>query len=280
MDNSTVKIDDNDRLSDVGLDSLRRLAVVSAIEEQLGIYIAESEINQTTTLKALRRMVAQGSHVEVADRRPVWQYQKTIRWIGSILRETVVRGLLRLCLKIEVEGQQNLKNLKQPAIFIFNHVDGFDGPVVYQALPRTIRNKLAVAAADDVLRQHKLLTLAARLGYAGYNLNRENAILASLEYTTVLMDRGWNIAMAPEGHISRNGKLQPFKLGIGLLAVETGALIVPVKTFGLAGTMPLNKNWPQHFSHVKVKIGEPVVIAKNTSYQKATKQLYRLMKKL
>jgi long-chain acyl-CoA synthetase len=280
LDNPRAIINEKDRLSDIGIDSLRRLAVVSAIEENLGIYIPESKIDQTTTLKGLRKLVDHGNHVEVAIKRPNWQFNKFVRLVGNLLRETVVRGLLRFFVKIHVEGRENIENLESPAIYMFNHVDGFDSPVIYQALPKNIRDRLAVAAADDVLKRHKMLTFIARLSFAGYNLNRTDTILSSLEYTSELIDKGWNIAIAPEGQVSKNGRLQHFKSGTGLLAVETGVLIVPIKTFGLAGTMPLDKKWPQHFSQVTVKIGSPVVFDKSQSYKKATKKLYKIMKKM
>ena len=280
LDDPKCEINEKDRLSDIGLDSLRRLAMVSAIEEQLSIYIPESKIDQKTTLKDLRKLIAHGSHVENKVKRPKWQFNKTVRLAGVTLRETLARALVRIYIKIDVEGRENICNLDQPAIFIFNHVDAYDVPVLYQALPRNIRNKVAVAAADDVLDNHKVLTLVARLGYASYNLDRNGMILSSLEYTSDLIDKGWSIAMAPEGHVSKDGRLQHFKSGIGLLAVETGVPIVLVKTIGLAGTLPLDKKWPQHSSRVVVKIGPPIIFDKNTSYNKATKKLYKVMKKL
>ncbi|MCK9641670.1 MAG: AMP-binding protein [Prolixibacteraceae bacterium] len=280
LDDSRAIISEKDRLADVGIDSLRRLAVISLIEEQLGISIPESKIDKTTTLSDLRKLVVHGSHVESSNKRPSWQYSKPIRIIGNMLRETLVRGLIRIYVKTTVEGTENLAGLKQPAIFIFNHVDSFDAPVVYQSLPKAIRDNLAVAGADDMLVRHMVLTLVSRLFYAAFNLNRQDNILPSLEYTVSLLDKGWNIAIAPEGHVSKDGKLQKFKSGIGLLAVETGLPVVIVKTSGLAGTLPLDKKWPQHFSHVTVKIGQPIQFSQNTSYEKAAKQLHKLMAKL
>ncbi|MEI6237189.1 MAG: AMP-binding protein [Candidatus Saccharibacteria bacterium] len=276
-----VAIKDSDGLADIGLDSLKRLAVLSMIEEQLGIYIPESKIDKHTTLKTLRKLVAKGSHTQVNSKRPKWQFNKVIRLVGVAFRATVVRGLLRLCVKIEkVEGAENLNGLDGPAIYIFNHVDSFDVPVVYKALPKKIRDNLAAAAADDVMKRHKILTFASRLGFVAYNLDRLKMILPSLEYTAELLEKGWSIAIAPEGHVSKDGHLQSFKSGIGLLAVETGVPIIPIKTFGLAGTLPLDKKWPQKFSHVTVRIGQPLIIDRHTSYEKATKRLYKAMKKL
>jgi long-chain acyl-CoA synthetase len=281
LDNPKIVIGDKDRLSDIGLDSLRRLAVLSMIEEQLGIYVPESNINKNTTVQSLKKLAAKGSHVDTNIKRPKWQFNKIIRFIGILFRNTIAQGLLRLCVKVDsVEGIENLKDIKEPAIYIFNHVDSFDAPVIYRSLPKQIRNKLAVAAADDVMKRHKVLTFVSRLGYAAFNLDRQDMILPSLEYTVGLIEKGWNIAIAPEGHVSKDGRLQHFKSGIGLLAVETRAPIIPVKTIGLAGTLPLDKKWPQKFSHVKVKIDKPVYFDKNNSYNRATKQLYKIMKKL
>jgi long-chain acyl-CoA synthetase len=281
LDNQKTVISDGDRLADIGLDSLKRLAVLSMIEEQLGVHIPETKIDKNTTIKNLRKLIAKGSHAQTNVKRPKWQFNKTVRFLGSIFRETVARGLLRLCVKIvKVEGLDSLKNINSPAIYIFNHVDSFDVPVVYRVLPRRIRDKIAVAAADDVMKRHMLLTITSRLGYAAYNLDRLETILPSLEYTASLIDKGWSIAIAPEGHVSKNGHLQNFKSGIGLLAVETGVPIIPIKTIGLAGTLPLDKKWPQKFSRVTVKIGSPITINKNLSYEKATKQLHKAMKRL
>jgi long-chain acyl-CoA synthetase len=191
-----------------------------------------------------------------------------------------MRGILRTFIKTKVYGKENLSSLKQPAIFIFNHVDACDALVIYQSLPRQIRNHLAGAAADDMLLDHKVLTFGARLACASYNLNRQDNVLPSLEYTAGLLDKGWNIAIAPEGHVSKNGQLQKFKSGIGLLAVETGVPVVPVKTYGLAGTLPLDKRWPQKHAKVRVHIGAPVVFNKNISYEKAARTLHKVLKKL
>jgi long-chain acyl-CoA synthetase len=276
-----LAIKDSDKLAEIGLDSLRRMSLASMIEEQLNVVVDESKIGINTSVKDLRKLIKKGGHVKKVQKRPNWGYNRSIRFIGNVLRETLVRGLMRLYVKIDkVEGREYLTNLTSPAIFIFNHVDGFDGSVVYQSLPLRFRNHLAAAAADDMLIKHKLLSFATRLLFAGFNLSRKNDILPSLEYTAKLIDNGWNIALAPEGKISKTGQLQTFKTGIGLLAVETGMPIVPVKTFGLKGTMPLDKNWPQKHSKVIVKIGEPIVIDRKMSYQKATEKLHKALDKL
>jgi len=181
---------------------------------------------------------------------------------------------------VSVEGVEGLADFKGPALFIFNHSDDFDGPVVYHALPRKIRTRLAVATADDVLRDHKLLALLARVCFAGFSFARSEPYLPSLEYVGEMVDRGWNVLISPEGRLSTTGRLQPFKSGIGLLAVSLGVPVIPIKTIGLAGTVPLHAKWPKRRSRVTVRIGQPMCFGPRMNYDDVTEALYRAVEDL
>lgn len=280
LNQPNAKFKEADRLADIGLDSLRRLNVIALIEEQLGISIAEEQVTQITTVAELRNLVSQSDQVESVYTQPTWPFQKWIRFFGNGLRETVIHGIVRIWVKLDVEGQDNLGNISLPALFIFNHTDDFDGPVVYQALPHYIRKRLSVAAADDVLREHKVLAFIVRLGFAGFNFARTEPYMPSLEYVCKLVDMGRCVVLAPEGRLSTTYQLQPFKSGIGLLAVNLGIPVVPMKTFGLSGTVPLHAKWPKHRSHVTVRIGQPVYFNRQTSYESATLRLHNIMEML
>jgi len=163
---------------------------------------------------------------------------------------------------------------------MYNHVDNLDGPVAFRALPRKYRNHLSVAQAGDFMHDHRFVAWGARLCFAAYSFARQAPFLPSLEYTAKLVDKGWNIAMFPEGKIARTPNLRPFKSGIGLLAVELGVPIVPIKTKGLYGTLPLHASWPKKRSTVTVTIGKPVTFTHETSYDEATHQLEKIMREL
>lgn len=280
LDKPTVIVKDTDRMVDVGLDSLKRLVIVSLIEEQLSIAVSESQITAQTTLTELRDLVEQGSPAEPPSKRPHWQFNPTIRRVGNILREIIASNLVGIWVHQQTEGVEHLKDLNGPCIYIFNHVDDFDAPVLYKGLPWRIRKHLAIAMAEDVTTDHKILAFISRLGFASFNFARHEPYMPSLEYLSTLIDKGWNVALSPEGRISPNGKLMPFKTGVGLLAVELGVPIVPVKTIGLHGTVPIHSKWPKKFSRVTVRIGEPVQFDQEVSYDQATTQLHDVMERL
>jgi long-chain acyl-CoA synthetase len=273
-------IKDSDKLADLGLDSLRRLTVISQIETQLGISTAEEKINQSTTVASLRKLLSQGSQLQPPIKRPKWTFNRLVRTLGNGLREVVLRGLLRIWVKLTIQGRQNLDGLDTPAIYIFNHTDDFDILVVYNSLPHRIRKKLTVASADDVLTAHKVLALIARLCFAGFNLNRFEPYLPSLMYTAELIDQGWSVVLSPEGRLSASGELLPFKLGVGLLAVNLGVPIVPLKTIGLTGTVPLHAKWPKKHSKVTVRIGKPQIYDSKADYTEVTNDLQHIIEDL
>ena len=61
----------------------------------------------------------------------------------------------------------------------------------------------------------------------------------------------------PEGGRSQNGKLRPFKRGVGMLALESGAPLLPVRIEGSFGVLPKGGFFLKRHS-VHVRIGPPI----------------------
>jgi hypothetical protein len=56
-----------------------------------------------------------------------------VRLLGDGIREVVIGAIVGTWVRMSVEGQDQLDDLDTPALYMFNHSDDFDGPVVYQA---------------------------------------------------------------------------------------------------------------------------------------------------
>ncbi|HUD08069.1 MAG TPA: AMP-binding protein [Candidatus Saccharimonadales bacterium] len=280
IDEPNASVKDYDQLADIGLDSLRRLNIIALIEDQLNVQVPEDKLTSSTTVAELRKLISNGSKAETPHQRPKWPYWRWVRFAGNGFRECLINLIVRIWVKTRVEGRSNLDNLDTPALFIFNHTDDFDGPIIYRALPYQIRKRSAVAAADDVLREHKILAFIIRFCFAGFNFARKEPYMPSLEYVSEMIDRGWNVVLAPEGRLSTTAELQPFKSGIGLLAVSLGVPVVAIKTFGLSGTVPLHAKWPKKRSQVTLRIAQPVIFDDNVTYDDATEKLQGIMENL
>jgi long-chain acyl-CoA synthetase len=276
----TKVVHDADQLDDLGLDSLRRLSVAADLEERVGVSVADEKMTPSTTVGELRALVAEGSPADPTASPPTWPYQREVRVFGNAVRDHAIARIVQHWVTLDIEGADSLSLVTEPSIFIFNHSDDFDGPVIYQSLPPEIRDHLAVATGADVLDDHRALAFIVRLCFAGFAFARSEPFMPSLGYVGQMIDRGWHVLIAPEGRLSTNGELQDFKSGIGLLAVNLGAPVVPMRTIGLSGTVPLHAKWPKKHSHVTVRIGEPMRFEPTADYEVATSTLHDIVANL
>ena len=66
--------------------------------------------------------------------------------------------------------------LTTSALFIFNHSDDFDVPVLFASLPPKIRRRLSVAVGANIIDDHPILAFVSRFFYAGFAFARRPAV--------------------------------------------------------------------------------------------------------
>jgi long-chain acyl-CoA synthetase len=90
-----------------------------------------------------------------------------------------------------------------------------------------------------------------------FPFSRSGNIRASLERCGELADEGWSILIFPEGTRSPDGRLLPFKSGIGLLARGLHVPVIPLAVEGGAAVLPKGAAWPRRGS-VSIRVGRPI----------------------
>jgi long-chain acyl-CoA synthetase len=90
-------------------------------------------------------------------------------------------------------------------------------------------------------------------------IERDEISLAGLRQIRSILSRGEPILIFPEGTRSRAGTLQPFKPGIGLIAHDTGAPIVPALIEGTYSALPPGKTLPRK-NRITVTFGPPIIM--------------------
>jgi 1-acyl-sn-glycerol-3-phosphate acyltransferase len=97
--------------------------------------------------------------------------------------------------------------------------------------------------------------------FGAFPVRRTEADLAALRQATELIEEGRTLIMFPEGTRSRTGGLTKAHPGTGLLALRTGAPIVPV---AVTGTFGVSWPWiflkPYSIKRVTVTFGEPFTL--------------------
>jgi 1-acyl-sn-glycerol-3-phosphate acyltransferase len=106
---------------------------------------------------------------------------------------------------------------------------------------------------------------------AGYvKIDRSNRVSAfkSIDQVAAKMKNGVSVMIFPEGTRSEDGNVQPFKKGGFVMAVDTGAPIVPVILRGTRSIMTKG-SWRIHPGDVTMSIEKPI---DTTGYTRDTKE--------
>ena len=90
-----------------------------------------------------------------------------------------------------------------------------------------------------------------------FPLPQSQGFSGSLKYMGRLADAGVNILIFPEGGHSRDGKMKPFQLGLGIMVKELGIPVVPVKISGTEQVLPPGARFPKR-GQVTVTFGKPL----------------------
>jgi len=125
---------------------------------------------------------------------------------------------------IQVRGLENVPQ-EGPIILAANHISLLDPPLVGVVVYRVRFPRFL--AKEELFRVPLFGRLFRHLG--AIPLNRGRGDLGAIRRATqVLKDQGCMI-LFPEGTRSKTGKPRPPKSGVGFLARETGALVVPTR---------------------------------------------------
>jgi long-chain acyl-CoA synthetase len=258
--------------TDLKLDSLGRVELLSALEDRYQVQIDEAAITAATTVADLESIIAEGSGAATAQYPyPRWSQRFPVTWLRVMVFYLLLLPLTRLMAWPRVRGREHLRNLRGPVLFISNHVTMTDQSLIQAALPGRFRRRLAIAMEGERLRSYRhppeqlawFTRLRLKLQYVllvallnVFPLPQQSGFRRSFSFLGETMDRGWSVLVFPEGRRTEDGRMAPFRSGIGLLATSVEAPVVPVRIDGLFEL----KQRRQYFARpgrVSVTFGEP-----------------------
>jgi long-chain acyl-CoA synthetase len=217
---------------------------------------------------------------------PRWPWWPVIFAVRAGFLEGVMRPLLWLALSPRIAPRIPLA---RPSLLIANHLTAFDVPVILYALTSNDRDHVAVAMSGELLtgwrrgkaERHRLASVLTPLAYwlvsALFNvfpLPRGAGLRQSFAHAGEAMDKGYHVLVFPEGRRSRDGRLQPFEPGIGLLAQESEVPVQPILVEGLKRVK--GEKWLDRRT-VAVRLGEPLAMEPGEEPQSFTRRLEAAM---
>lgn len=261
-------------VADLGLTSIGRLELVTLMEQEFRIDLDDSLIGPQTRLSDLRQMVTERGHRPAPDRARLWTNSRWCRFVRMAFDACVNYPLFRLFVRLEVRGLEHLEGLESPVFFTANHVSYLDQPAVMFALPRRWRYCTATAAWEEFFfvnfkgpfsRAWKRFTWEyGSIALNLFPLPQSDGFRRSLRFMGRLVDRSVNILIFPEGERSSDGRMRPFKPGLGMMVKELGIPVVPVAISGLERVFPRGARFPR-LGRVVVTFGSPLSFANSSA---------------
>ena len=264
------------RLGDLGLDSLGRVELLSAIEDELGAYIDESLVSPDTTVGELETMVGEASGTRAETRFVTWPLGPIAAVARELFLQLIIFPLYHLFWRVRAVGQEGIRGIRQPVIVAANHhfgneTFGFDPAALWMALPRELRLKTCTAGEEHAVFDRPIRGFLARLVNA-FPLSKSGNVRGSLEYIGRLLDLGWSVLIFPEGKLTLGGPMQPFLGGTGLVAVEGGTPVVPIYVHVERECILQRRGGPWRGAFT-MYIGEPLEFSPGSSPIEATERI-------
>lgn len=139
-------------------------------------------------------------------------------------------------------------------ILMSNHTSLYDIPLIFIALPGSIR----MIAKKELFRVPIWGHAMKACEFLAIDRKNSAQAILDLEIVREKMRSGIIPWIAPEGTRSRDGSLGVFKKGGFMLAIQTGATIIPVGIRGAADILPPKTLAIRTRQTVNVVIGKPV----------------------
>jgi 1-acyl-sn-glycerol-3-phosphate acyltransferase len=169
------------------------------------------------------------------------------------------RVWLKSITRIRIEGAVDEIPREGPVIVAANHSSNLDVPVLGSSLMPRLGRRLQWLGKKEVF-DWPVVGWVARNGGV-HAVDRSTADIDAFRLASRILDEGHALFVFPEGTRSHDGRLGEGRDGVAVLALRTGAPIVPVGISGSYERWPRGQRLPHPGGHVTVRVGSPFRLA-------------------
>jgi long-chain acyl-CoA synthetase len=268
------KIRPGDNLElDLGLDSMRRVELLVALEHELGGDVEESRLADIYTVRelvdAVRESIASGKSPakQFAGWSDVLREDPTEPAVLAIARPRpftdrlifVLTRLFKLIWdifsQIEVEGLENLPR-KGAFLLCSNHQSFIDPLPLLSVLPWWSLKRMFAVGTSEIFGAGIMVWVAKFMRVVV--VDPDAHLIPAMRAGAYGLRHGMSLIMYPEGERSIDGTPKTFKKGAAILSIHLQVPIVPIAIDGFYEAWPRGKPF-QKFARLKMKIGKPML---------------------
>jgi cytidylate kinase len=185
-------------------------------------------------------------------------FESHIAWWMMLLAR-VVRVVLSGFVRLRVEGDLRAIPRTGPVILAANHASNADPVVLGAVLTLSLGRRMHWLAKKEIF-DWPIIGWMARNGGI-HPVDRSTADVEAFRTARRVLDEGQVLFVFPEGTRSPDGRLQRSKDGVAMLALRTGAPIVPIGIAGSDRVWPKGSKLPRPGGRVTVTVGRPFSLA-------------------
>jgi len=112
-----------------------------------------------------------------------------------------------------------------------------------------------------------------------FSMPQKSGFRRSFNFAGEMMDRGYNLMVFPEGERTKNGEMNPFRAGSGLLIKELGAQVVPMRIDGLWKLKQANRRFALP-GEISVTVGHAIRYSNEDEPEEIAQDLAQRVKAL
>ncbi|MGH7542356.1 MAG: 1-acyl-sn-glycerol-3-phosphate acyltransferase, partial [Gemmatimonadota bacterium] len=194
-----------------------------------------------------------------------WRHDPLVRATRRAFRTGFLRPMWRSFFAMDVDGQEHVEALDPPYIIAANHLSELDPGAILFALAERGSSRIATTAMWEYFPRARTGSFLYALGVWGLNLVplvQAGDWRPTLRIAGRVADRGGSLLVFPEGERSMDGRLLPFRRGVGVMARELHLPIVPCGAAGLLAVLPKGRRWARGCwlarAPVAVRFGRPL----------------------
>lgn len=174
----------------------------------------------------------------------------------------LLRLLMKLLLRFELANPENIP-LTGPVIVIINHIAFLDPVMVLGSFPRLVL-PMAKQETFDLFFWGPISKL-----YGAIPVRRGEADIGAIKSALQILKNGGLVLLAPEGTRSPTYQMQSGKEGAAMIALRSGATVVPV---GVTGTHQVKAHWIKFKrAPVRLVVGKPFQVRAANSRGRVTR---------
>lgn len=255
---------------DLGIDSMDWLNLTLEVRERAGVELDENAIGRIQTVRDLLREVTEGPAADHEKEAAQWLErphellsERQRKWLqppgllGKLIGGAILglnRLFMRWIYRLEIHGNQNLPK-NRPFIVAPNHTSFLDPLAVGAALPRAQLRHTYWGGWTGIMFKTPIMRLVSG-ALRVVPVDPKQGPLSALAFGIAALAEENNLVWFPEGGRSKDGTLQRFRPGIGILLATHSIPAVPVYIHGAFQALPYGHLWPR-FGKIVVTFGEP-----------------------